>query len=136
MEDFTNFANINNIKTLPELLKNQLDEDTIKKLPCNGLQSYVELHNHYNKVKDEVYKKLFDLGIKNTSEIMNLLEKSEISCEDYYDDDSELLEKINQNVIETQIDYTKLLVYFMVFCMFISFVYFFERKRCICPIPK
>ena len=67
---------------------------------------------------------------------MNLLEKSEISCEDYYDDDSELVEKINQNVIETQIDYTKLLVYFMVFCMFISFIYFFERRRCICPIPK
>ena len=50
---------------------------------------------------------------------MNLLEKSEISCEDYYEDDSELVEKINQNS-ETQIDYTKLIVYFMVFvCLFL-----------------
>ena len=50
MENFSNFANINNIKTLPDLLKNKLDDKIIKSLPCNALQSYNDLHNHYIKV--------------------------------------------------------------------------------------
>jgi hypothetical protein len=134
MENFSNFADINNIKTLSDLFRNKLDEQTIKSLPCNALQSYNDLHNHYIKVKKEIYNNLLNLGINNPNEIINTIENSEITCEDYYDNDDELVDKINQNKIDTYIDYTKLFVYIIILCMFISFIYFFERRRCICPV--
>jgi len=129
-------VDINNIKTLDKLLKNYVDKKTIDKLPCRALQTYNDLHKHYIRVKKDIFDNLVKLNVNNPGQILNIIENNEISCENYSKDDDELINNINQNVVKTTIDYTKITVYVIILIMFCFFIYFFERRRCICPLPN
>ena len=130
-----NNTDIENIKTLDVLLENYVDKKTIDKLPCKALQTYNELHNHYIRVKKDIFDNLVSLNVNNPGHVLNLIENDNISCENYSKDDEELVNNINKNVIKTTIDYTKITVYVIILVMFCFFIYFFERRRCICPVP-
>ena len=120
------------IKDLNNLLEG--NDKKISCLPCKALQEYKILHDHYNKVRKDVIKSIKDCGLENSKDILEKIENNDIKCNDFDNSNSKLSDIEIIPIKKTSL--LNIAIKVLIIILFGLFVYFFERKRCICPVPN
>jgi hypothetical protein len=128
--------NITSINSLDDLLKDKYDNKLINCLPCKALQTYSELYKHYINVRNDVKNSLLKCGVDNTDYILDLIENENIKCKNSTSNNNinDILSGITTNNNKKK-SYILLFIQLVILLMFGLFIYFFERRRCICICP-
>tara|TARA_A100000164_G_scaffold250902_1_gene223314 strand:+ start:282 stop:821 length:540 start_codon:yes stop_codon:yes gene_type:complete len=136
-KDVSVINNISSINSLDDLLKNKYDDKIINCLPCKALQTYSELYKHYINVRNDVKNSLLKCGIENTNYILDIIENENIKCKNNsgINNLNDIISEITDNNKNKKRSYILIFIQLIILLMFGLFIYFFERRRCICICP-
>lgn len=127
------------ISSLNMMFDNEYDNEIINCLPCKALQTYSSLYKHYISVRNDVKNSLLKCGIKDTEKALDLIENEYIKCRNIENnkENNNLINKINNknNIENKKKSYILIFIQLVILLMFGLFIYFFERRRCICICP-
>ena len=126
------------ISSLNTMFNNDYNNDIIKCLPCKALQTYSSLYKHYINIRNDVKNSLLKCGITNTEKALDLIENEYIKCKDIDNNiNNNLIKSINdkKNKENKKKSYILIFIQLIILLMFGLFIYFFERRRCICVCP-
>jgi hypothetical protein len=132
--------NIIKINSLTTMFENEYSKDIISCLPCKAIQTYSSLYKHYINVRNDVKNSLLKCGINNTEKALDLIENEYIKCRDINNDINNEISGIsnmnnNKKKDNQKKSYVLIFIQLIILFMFGLFIYFFERRRCICVCP-